>query len=78
LTESDIVGPAIAAEDLFKYSSLSPGMGETIRRLAELSPRTLALTHGPSFSGHSVTALRALAASYDSRILGHASPDPAA
>ena len=51
LTEGDIVGPAIAAEDLFQYSSLSPGMGTTIRGLAKLSPRTLALMHGPSFSG---------------------------
>lgn len=74
LTESDIVGPAIAAEDVFKYSSLNPGMGRTIRRLAELSPRTLALMHGPSFSGDGRAALRALAANYDSRILGHASP----
>ena len=31
LTEGDIVGPAIAAEDLFQYSSLSPDMGTTIR-----------------------------------------------
>src|SRR5688572_3030949 len=49
LTDVDIVGPAIAAEDLFKYSSLNPGMGMTIRRLAEFAPRTLALMHGPSF-----------------------------
>jgi flavorubredoxin len=34
LTEGDIVGPAIAAEDLFNYSSLNPGMGTTIRGLA--------------------------------------------
>ena len=65
LTESDIVGPAIAAEDMFQYSSLNPGMGTTIRRLAELSPRTLALMHGPSFSGDGATALRALADDYD-------------
>jgi flavorubredoxin len=71
LTESDVVGPAIAAEDIFQYSSLNPGMGTTIRRLAELSPRTLALMHGPSFSGDGATALRALAANYDSRILDH-------
>ena len=51
LTDGDIVGPAIAAEDLFKYSSLNPGMGATIRGLAKLAPRTLALMHGPSFSG---------------------------
>ena len=69
LTESDVVGPAIAAEDILQYSSLNPGMGTTIRRLAEFSPRTLALMHGPSFSGDGASALRALANDYDQRIL---------
>lgn len=69
LTESDVVGPAIAAEDIFRYSSLNPGMGTTIRRLAEFSPSTLALMHGPSFSGDGASALRALANDYDQRIL---------
>jgi flavorubredoxin len=68
LTEGDVVGPAIAAEDLFKYSSLNPGMGPTIRRLATLAPRTLALMHGPSFAGDGAAALRALAADYDRRV----------
>ena len=68
LTESDIVGPAIAAEDMFKYSSLNPGMGTTIRRLAKLAPRTLALMHGPSFAGDGAAALRALATDYDRRV----------
>jgi len=68
LTQGDIVGPAIAAEDIFKYSSLNPSMGATIRRLAALSPRTLALMHGPSFSGDGDAALRALADDYDRRI----------
>jgi flavorubredoxin len=67
LTESDIVGPAIAGEDLFNYSSLNPGMGATLRRLAKLSPRTLALMHGPSFSGDGGASLRALADDYDLR-----------
>jgi hypothetical protein len=44
-------------------------MGTTIRRLAEFSPRTLALMHGPSFSGDGASALRALANDYDQRIL---------
>ena len=57
---------------LFKYSSLNPGMGATIRRLAELSPRTLALMHGPSFAGDGAAALRALADNYDHRISDHA------
>ena len=68
LTEGDIVGPAIAAEDLFKYSCLNPDMGTTIRALAKLSPRRLALMHGPSFSGDGGAALRALADDYDRRV----------
>jgi flavorubredoxin len=68
LTESDIVGPATAAEDMFRYSSLNPGMGPTIRRLAQLAPRTLALMHGPSFAGDGAAALRALADDYDRRV----------
>jgi flavorubredoxin len=67
LTEGDVVGPAIAAEDMFKYSSLNPGMGTTIRNLSALAPRTLALMHGPSFSGDGAAALRALADDYDRR-----------
>lgn len=68
LTESDIVGPAIAAEDLFGFSSLNPGMGATIRRLAELKPQRLALMHGPTFAGDGAAALRELAADYDRRV----------
>ena len=71
LTTRDIVGPALVGEDLFRYSSLNPGMGATLRRLSTLSPRTLALMHGPSFAGDGAAALRALAGDYDRRI--HAS-----
>ena len=70
LVDGDIVGPAIAAEDLFNYSSLNPAMGTTIRRLAELAPRTLGLMHGPSFSGDGAAALNALADDYDRRAAG--------
>jgi flavorubredoxin len=68
LTAGDVVGPAIAAEDLFHASSLTPATGATIRRLAGLSPRTLALMHGPSFAGDGAAALRALADDYDRRV----------
>jgi hypothetical protein len=67
LTQGDVVGPAIAAEDLFNYSSLNPDMGATIRALAKLSPRTLALMHGPSFAGDAGAALVALGDDYDRR-----------
>lgn len=67
LVEYDIVGPAIAAEDLFGYSALNPDMGGTIRGLSTLKPRTLALMHGPSFAGDGAAALRSLADDYDRR-----------
>jgi flavorubredoxin len=68
LTESDIVGPAVEAEDLFGYSTLAPSTAATINRLAELEPRTLALMHGSSFTGDGGAALRSLAAAYAERI----------
>ena len=68
LTERDIVGPAIEAEDMFRASSLHPSTGTTLRRLAALAPRTLGLMHGPSFRGEGAAALRALADDYDRRI----------
>lgn len=67
LVERDIVGPAIAAEDVFGYSALNPAMGSTLRRLSNLAPRTLALMHGPAFSGDGAAALRNLGAEYDRR-----------
>ena len=71
-SDGDIVGPAIAAEDVFKYSSLNPGMGSTIRSLSELQPRTLALMHGPIFTGDGAAALSALADDYDRRLADQA------
>src|SRR6516164_5396362 len=68
MTDGDVVGPAIAAEDIFKYSSLNPGMGSTIRSLSKLAPRTLALMHGPAFVGDGAAALEALADDYDRRL----------
>lgn len=67
LTGGDIVGPASAAEDLFGFSSLHPAMGSTIRGLAPLKPKTLALMHGPAFAGDGAAALLALADDYDRR-----------
>jgi len=68
LVSYDILSPAIAAEDMFKSSSLHPTMGANIRRLAALQPKRLALMHGPSFEGDAASALNALAADYDRRI----------
>lgn len=68
MTSEDIVGPAISAEDMFQFSSLHPSTGRTIRRLAALEPRMLALMHGPAFAGDCTAAMHALATHYDGRI----------
>ncbi len=65
LTAEDIVGPAKEAEELFHASCLAPNSGATIRRLAALSPKTLALMHGSSYNGDAVKALQDLAFLYD-------------
>jgi flavorubredoxin len=64
----DLVTPAFAGEDMFHATSLTPTTARTIRGLADLAPRTLALMHGPSFTGDCTTALRDLADGYAARI----------
>jgi flavorubredoxin len=68
LTEGDIVEPAAAAEEIFRASSLHPSTVATVRGLAELQPRTLALMHGSSFTGDGAGALQRLADDYETRI----------
>jgi flavorubredoxin len=68
LVSSDLVGPAMAADELFRQVSLGPLTGATLRRLAALEPRTLALGHGSSFAGDGGAALRALADEYDRQV----------
>ena len=67
-TDGDIVGPAIEAEDVFHATCLAPSTGATIRTLAELGSTTLALMHGPAYTGDNPEALTALAAEYDRRV----------
>ena len=68
LTEHDIVGPAIAAEDIFGATCLTPTTGATIRSLADLQPHTLGLMHGPCYTGDAYHALQDLASAYDHRL----------
>ena len=68
LTQGDIVGPAIQAENLFQFSSIGPSTAPTIRKLADLAPRKLAVMHGSSFEGDAAKALRSLAGHYDERL----------
>jgi flavorubredoxin len=68
ISDSDIVGPSIMTEDLFRYTSLGPTTGSTIRNLADLKPKVLAAMHGASFSGDGAAALKALGDHYDARL----------
>jgi hypothetical protein len=69
LTEGDIMGPAIAAEKAYGFTSLTPKTAPTIRRLAALAPRTVAVMHGASFAGTStVPTLEALAGYYETQL----------
>ena len=60
----DLVSPAMEGEALFHYSCLTAETAPTIRRLADLEPRTLALMHGPAFAGDCTAALHGLADGY--------------
>jgi flavorubredoxin len=59
--------PAIVAEDMFGYSTLTPSTASTVERLADLAPTTLALMHGPTYTGNAEQWLNDLAADYRHR-----------
>ena len=65
LTSGDVVDPALAAEAMFHATSLAPQTGRMLRALGDLEPTTLAIMHGPSFSGDGRRALNDLAAGYE-------------
>jgi flavorubredoxin len=65
LVHTDLVERALEAERLFKASCITPSTGPTIRKLAALGPRTLALMHGASFEGDGRGQLESLANVYD-------------
>jgi flavorubredoxin len=66
--DTDMVSPALEAEDMFHDTCLTPSTAPTMRQLAELAPRTLALMHGPSFAGDCAGALHDLADAYAQRL----------
>jgi flavorubredoxin len=67
ITDDDIVGPAMDAEGLFRYSSLAPDSTAVMKTLGDLEPSTLGLMHGSSFRGDGKKALYELAEAYASQ-----------
>ena len=72
--DADLIQPALDAEDLFGATGLTAATAPTLRRLAELEPRTLALMHGPAFAGDGAQALRDLADAYEARFTAALAP----
>ncbi|GAA2686516.1 hypothetical protein GCM10010412_074080 [Nonomuraea recticatena] len=68
VTDVEIVSPALAAEDTFGATCLTPGTGPTMRALADLEPSALCLMHGPTYRGDGGAALRDLADAYEERL----------
>jgi len=68
LHDGDLVGAALAAEDMFGQTGLTPATAPTLRRLAALEPRTLAIMHGPAYAGDCAQALLDLADAMDQRV----------
>ncbi len=69
LTSNDVLAAAAQAEDVFGASCLTPATAPTIRSLADLEPKTLAVMHGSSVTGDCSGALRGLADDYERRLL---------
>jgi len=65
VVRESLVPAAAEAETMFRSSALTPQTAPTIRRLAALEPRTLAVMHGSCFSGDGAGELRALADFYE-------------
>jgi hypothetical protein len=62
LTESDILGPSEAFRKPMDYFAHAPHTHDTLERLAQQAPTTLACMHGSAWRGDGAALLRALGA----------------
>jgi len=68
VTAESIVPLSVRTEEMFKATSLTPWTGSTIRKLADLKPRMLAVMHGQCFAGDCAAELLGLADYYESSL----------
>jgi flavorubredoxin len=68
VTQSEVVSVAMAGTDATYSTSLGPTTAPTIRRLAALEPKLLAIMHGSSFSGDGAAQMHGLADAYDAHL----------
>ena len=74
----DLIDAAMEAERMFRQTSLGPAIPATLRRLADLEPRTLAVMHGGSCTGDGAAVLRELATAYEAAFPDSCLPGAAA
>ncbi len=65
MASDNVLEAAIAAENAFQSTALTPATGPTIRMLAALKPSRLAVMHGSSYDGDCAAMLAELAAYYE-------------
>ena len=65
ITDDGIVDAAIEHDQRMHGNAYTPNTGPTLRRLAALEPKNLALMHGPNFVGDGAAQLHALADYFD-------------
>ena len=69
VTEDDVIEAALTAEAAFRQMSCLTAATATMRTLAQLSPQTLAIMHGSSYTGDGGAVLKALADAYEERVM---------
>ncbi|MBX9607456.1 MAG: MBL fold metallo-hydrolase [Gammaproteobacteria bacterium] len=68
VTDTSIAPAAIAAEEMFRATAITPGTASTLRALKSLAPARLAVMHGACFAGDCAAELEALAAYCESKL----------
>ncbi|MGO9603997.1 MAG: MBL fold metallo-hydrolase [Candidatus Binataceae bacterium] len=68
IASGDILPAAIDAEEKFRATGITTETASTVRRLAALEPRTIAIMHGSSITGAVRPVLEGLAGYYEERL----------
>jgi flavorubredoxin len=68
IASGDILAPALDAEEKFRATGITTETPSTVRKLAALEPRTIAIMHGSSITGEVKPVLEELAMYYEERL----------
>jgi len=68
IASGDILAPALDAEEKFRATGITTETPSTVRKLAALEPRTIAIMHGSSITGKVKPVLDGLAGFYEDKL----------